>query len=382
MKRITALLVGVIFLFGLATVTVAEGYYDLLDSVLVAFAGQYSNDDLEKAIIESGFTLYGYEPQDYYNNGTTVFPQISEDGSFWSGSMRALYEAYSAYKIDNYYRVDFIGKNAIVENQVLALYLVPENVSGPDGSISNKKRIFTPLNGNGYSINRPYYENWWLINNISTIWESKKSELGNVAFNIVNTSDFITVIPNAGTGGLDTQWGKFGKTYWFNGGGGLNPLDAHNMNLYIKYISNLSNAQFPTASKILVNEKEVVFDAYNIGGNNFFKLRDLAFILNGTEKQFSVGWNEVSNSITLTSGESYSAVGGEMTGKGTGSIIPTWSDSKISLNGNETSFTAYNLDGNNYFKLRDIGAALNFAVEWDGARNTIVIDTSRGYTAE
>ena len=167
MKRIIALLVGVIVFFG--TVTVASAESNTINSVLITFAGQYSNDDLEKAIIESGFSLYGYEPQDYYSNSTTVFPQISEDGSFWSGSMRALYEAYSADKIDSYYKVDYIGKNAIVENQVLTLYLVPENVSGPDGSISNEKRIFTPLYGGGYDVNRPYHENWWLINAISTI---------------------------------------------------------------------------------------------------------------------------------------------------------------------------------------------------------------------
>lgn len=44
--------------------------------------------------------------------------------------------------------------------------------------------------------------------------------------------------------------------------------------------------------------------------------------------------------------------------------------------------TAYNIGGNNYFKLRDMAAVINFGVAWDGDTNTINIDTSTGYTKE
>jgi Leucine-rich repeat (LRR) protein len=138
----------------------------------------------------------------------------------------------------------------------------------------------------------------------------------------------------------------------------------------------------PTASAVLVNGKSVAFDAYNISDNNYFKLRDLAFILSGTEKQFEVSYDEVTRAIALTSGVAYTPVGGEMTGKGAGDKTPAPTSSKIYLDGKDVSFTAYNIDGNNYFKLRDIGAAFNFGVDWDGARNTIVIDTGKGYTPE
>jgi len=39
----------------------------------------------------------------------------------------------------------------------------------------------------------------------------------------------------------------------------------------------------PTASTVYLNSEETAFEAYNINGNNFFKLRDLAYALNGTE---------------------------------------------------------------------------------------------------
>ena len=138
----------------------------------------------------------------------------------------------------------------------------------------------------------------------------------------------------------------------------------------------------PTASTVLVNGKEVAFDAYLINSNNYFKLRDLAYILSGTEKQFDVGYDSVTSTISLTSGKAYTTVGGEMESKGTGTKTPTFTTSKITLDSREVKFTAYLIDGNNYFKLRDIGETFGFGVEWNGTRNTIVIDTGKGYTSE
>ena len=138
----------------------------------------------------------------------------------------------------------------------------------------------------------------------------------------------------------------------------------------------------PTASTVLVNGENVAFDAYNINDNNYFKLRDLAFTLNGTVKQFAVGWDGDNNAISLTSGQGYAPDGSEMKSKGAGNKTPSPTTSKIYLDGKDVQFTAYNIEGNNYFKLRDIGEAFDFGVTWDGARNTIVIDTSIGYTPE
>ena len=118
----------------------------------------------------------------------------------------------------------------------------------------------------------------------------------------------------------------------------------------------------PTNSAVYVNNKNVVFDAYVINNNNYFKLRDLAYILSGTEKQFDVSWDSTNNAIYLTSGKAYTKVGGEMVGNGTGSKTPLSAVAVLYIDGDETSFTAYNIDGNNYFKLRDIGAALNLFI--------------------
>jgi len=135
----------------------------------------------------------------------------------------------------------------------------------------------------------------------------------------------------------------------------------------------------PTTSKVLVNGKAVEFEAYNINGNNYFKLRDLAQAVNNTEKNFEVTWDGNNNAINLISNKPYTPVGNELS-KGDGKekeALPT--TSKIYKDGEEIFLTAYNINSYNYFKLRDIAKAFDIGVTWDGANNTIIIDTSVSY---
>jgi uncharacterized protein YkwD len=53
--------------------------------------------------------------------------------------------------------------------------------------------------------------------------------------------------------------------------------------------------------------------------------------------------------------------------------------SKVFVNGAEIQADAYNINGSNYFKLRDIGKAVGFSVAWDGAGDRILIDTMKPY---
>jgi len=99
--------------------------------------------------------------------------------------------------------------------------------------------------------------------------------------------------------------------------------------LGLSCVAAFAAAASPTASTVLVNGSEVAFDAYNIANNNYFKLRDLAYTLNGTEKQFEVGWDGANNAISLTSGQPYTTTGGEMTGKGGGAKEAAPTDSRI-----------------------------------------------------
>ncbi|RJE46621.1 MULTISPECIES: stalk domain-containing protein [unclassified Dehalobacter] len=137
----------------------------------------------------------------------------------------------------------------------------------------------------------------------------------------------------------------------------------------------------PTGSNILVNGQKTAFEAYSINGSNYFKLRDLAKALSGTKKQFEVAWDGAGDAIRITAGKVYTSVGGELVVSGNkenkSAVLTT---SSVYLDGVPIKLTAYNTGGNNYFKLRDVAAAIDFGVTWDGNTNTISIDTSTGYT--
>ena len=135
----------------------------------------------------------------------------------------------------------------------------------------------------------------------------------------------------------------------------------------------------PTSSAVIVNGKNISFDAYNINDNNYFKLRDVAYALSGSERQFDTVWDAERNAILLVTGTPYTIVGGEMGGKGTENKLPMLTKSKILLDEQEVNFKAYNIDGNNYFKLRDVAEIFDFLLEWDGENNTIKVNTSEWY---
>lgn len=133
---------------------------------LSEFAGEYSNDYLEKAIADSGFNRYGYTPQDYYQNNTTVFTTISRAGNdwyYWYGTMRAEYKLDTTKLPTNtngYYRVYFVGVNGVaIPGQELVLTLVPPGIAGPDGSVSDERRILSGVDNR--VVYREYHDGWW-----------------------------------------------------------------------------------------------------------------------------------------------------------------------------------------------------------------------------
>ena len=146
------------------------------------------------------------------------------------------------------------------------------------------------------------------------------------------------------------------------------------------FVIDAGELAVPLTSTVLVNGEETKTEAYTINGSNYFKIRDLAYILSGTEKQFEVGWDDANNAVSLRSRTPYTVVGGELRGGSAGKKTAKLTAAKIYLDGQRITVTVYNIGGNNYIKLRDIGEAFDFGVDWDGAQNVIVIDTSKRYT--
>ena len=122
-------------------------------------------------------------------------------------------------------------------------------------------------------------------------------------------------------------------------------------------------------------------DKYNIDGSNYFKLRDLAQLLSKTDSRFSVSFDEQSNAVTVVSGKEYTPVGGELERGRDQSKTAVVSKQSVLIDGKAADgLSVYNIGGNNYFKLRDLGDALGFTVDYDADSNTAIV-LSKGSTA-
>ncbi len=135
----------------------------------------------------------------------------------------------------------------------------------------------------------------------------------------------------------------------------------------------------PTNDKLTCDGQLQNATVYKIGGSNFFKIRDLAAMLNGTEKQFSVGYDGAAKAVTATSGQPYEGAGKELAGAAAGGEQTAQvSNDSIYINGEKTTVSVYKIGGSNYFKLRDLGKALNFYVGYEGGKG-MYIETDKPY---
>ena len=136
----------------------------------------------------------------------------------------------------------------------------------------------------------------------------------------------------------------------------------------------------PTNDKLYVGGELQTPSIYKINGSNYFKIRDIAALLNGSSKQFEVGYDTATGSVTATSGKPYTMTGTELTGAaGTEAQLAVPSGSTIYVNGEKLDWPVYNIDGFNYFQLRDLGQALDFYVGYENGN--VTISGSKGYSA-
>lgn len=117
-------------------------------------------------------------------------------------------------------------------------------------------------------------------------------------------------------------------------------------------------------------------EKYNIDGKNYFKLRDLAALLGGTEARFAVGYDAASNTVSITRGGEYEYIGTELVFVKDNSKTAVTSAQTITVDGKTISgLTVYNIGGSNFFQLRELGDLLGFAVDYDDATRTMLVES-------
>ena len=96
-----------------------------------------------------------------------------------------------------------------------------------------------------------------------------------------------------------------------------------------------------------VNGKNVAPQAYNIDGYNYFKLRDVAYLLADTTAPFNVTWSaSQSTVVNIVPGQKYQKVGGELSASTLTSLKVSASTFKVLMKGKTLPLRGYLINGN------------------------------------
>ena len=146
-------------------------------------------------------------------------------------------------------------------------------------------------------------------------------------------------------------------------------------------VSAAANAT-PTGNAIYVDGTKVNGAAYMINSNNYFKLRDIAAMVNNSAKQFEVSWNQNEKRIDLTTNKAYTVVGGELALPSATTKTAKESTAVVYKDGTKANYTGYTIADNNYYKLRDLCKDMDIGVKYDNATKRVDILTTVGYGKE
>lgn len=116
---------------------------------------------------------------------------------------------------------------------------------------------------------------------------------------------------------------------------------------------------------------------YNINGENYCRIRDIAFALKGTNKKFDIEYNNLKNEINLVTGRNYKSEDDfviyenfDMANDFQGSLL---------LNNELRNVKSYNIKGYNYYDVEDIAEILDFSISYENVSKSVIINTGSSY---
>lgn len=118
--------------------------------------------------------------------------------------------------------------------------------------------------------------------------------------------------------------------------------------------------------KIYLKGEEQKIISYEIGGENYLRLRDLAFALKDSTARFSVDYDGKEGKIVVRTGKDY---GGEVLEAPKENLNAKENKTPILVDNRVTDIKSYKIDGYSYYKLKDLGETLYFdIIEKDGEK--------------
>ncbi len=138
----------------------------------------------------------------------------------------------------------------------------------------------------------------------------------------------------------------------------------------------------PKNVSVLIDGKTEKLAGYNVEGQNYFSLRDFAYLLNGSSKQFNITYDAKEKAIHLWKGKAYSVNGTELKAGNSVEKEATSLASTLFLDNSRIKFTAYSVEGINYFRFSDIMQIFNVYASYDYSKSAIVLDPLKEYTVQ
>lgn len=143
--------------------------------------------------------------------------------------------------------------------------------------------------------------------------------------------------------------------------------------LAVNKISVTKPVVVASTQSITLNGVALDVEAYNINGNNYFKLRDLAYCLNETSAKFGVVYDEAADSVAIAVGEAYIPDGTELQKGEDKSSTAVKSRQTVYVDGVIADVAGYNIGGNNFYKIADLADLIGFELAYDASANTAQI---------
>lgn len=205
--------------------------------------------------------------------------------------------------------------------------------------------------------------------NLRTMEEYSKTTM-----NDISSADQTKVISKPGMYlvKLQTGLGQGVHTYIYVAGPGED----------VSYVAPTTETATATSVTVNVDGQAKTAYGYSINGKDYFRLRDMAALVNGTGKQFDISEAPGMNMVTIKTYNSpvYTAIGGELTTTTSGTQTATPTTKNYAIDSSEVRPSVYNIDGAEYVNLIDLAQIVDFNTTKDSSTNTISIDTTTSYS--
>jgi|GEM_PF-1131275 len=135
-------------------------------------------------------------------------------------------------------------------------------------------------------------------------------------------------------------------------------------------------------SSLNVNDKQISIASYKIDDQSYFMLRDLAYMLNFTNKKIDINWDKDKKALKIIPNTTYNPTGIEMLNPKTKNPVKA-NPSKLNIyyGENKIDITSYEINGHNYLRLEDLALLLDTLLVYENNK-VVGMDTNMPYNKE